>query len=137
MNSYVALLLCVVLAACATSDQTANLDPGELEAAATAFIEHSHAFDYAAMRESATESFEMIIFGQRLDLDGFEAMLREMESSRDGRPLSSYELEALNTRIVGKVGYTTWESPSFFEGAVLVRSDGEWLVDRAFSVRKD
>ena len=33
--------------------------------------------------------FEMIIFGQRFDMDGFEGLLREMETSRDGSLLGT------------------------------------------------
>ncbi len=130
-------LLCGMLTACAPSDEPGALDPSEVEVAAKAFVDYSHAFNYSAMREGATGEFEMIIFGQRFDMDGFEGLLREMEASRDGRPLRTYELEDLNTRIVGEVGYTSWESPNWFEGMVFIRSDGRWLWDRAFSVRKD
>ncbi len=130
-------LLCGMLAACGPSDAPADLDPSELEVAAKAFVDYSHAFDYSGIRSVTTGEFEMIIFGQRFDMDGFEGLLRGMEASRDGRPLSTYELENLNTRIVGDVGYTSWESPGWFEGMVFIRSDGRWLADRAFSVRKD
>ena len=130
-------LLCGTLAACGPSDEPVEPDLSEVEVAAKAIVDYSHAFNYAAMREVSTEDFEMIIFGQRFDMDGFESLLRGMEASRDGRPLSTYELENLNTRIVGDVGYTSWESPGWFEGMVFIRSDGRWLADRAFSVRKD
>lgn len=109
----------------------------EVETAAVAFLSYAHSFDYAALRASATPDFEILIFGQRLSLNGFIDVLSEMEASREGRPLNGYELESLNTEIRGDVAYTTWASPNWLESAIFVREDGRWQVDRAASVRRE
>ena len=69
-----------------------------------------------------------------MDMDAFETLLRGMQERRGGRPLGSYELEGLNTEIVGDVAYTTWASPNWLESAIFVRSGDQWLIDRAASV---
>lgn len=134
MRTYLVLALLATSVACSPETQEATNDPGTVNAAAEAFLDYNHAFDYAAMRANATADFEIIIFGQRMDMDGFEELLRRMEESRQGRPLGSYELMDLHTTIVGDVAYTSWASPTRLEGAIFVRSGDRWLMDRAFSV---
>jgi hypothetical protein len=114
------------------TDETAS--PRDVEAAARAFLDHSHAFEYVAMRAAATSDFEILIFGRRMDLDAFEAFLREMEESRGGEELDTYDLLDLNTEIVGDVAYTSWGSTHWLEAAIFVRSGDQWLVDRAFAI---
>lgn len=132
------LLSCLVVAAACGQlpDDSEGLaaSVAEVDDAAAAFLNYAHAFDYTALRANATPDFEILIFGQRLSLDGFIDLLRAMEASRNGSPLSGYELEAMNTEIVGDVAYTSWESDHWLESAILVRADGRWLVDRAASV---
>jgi hypothetical protein len=89
--------------ACTPQGLAPPADPNEVEAAARAFLDHAHAFDYQAMRAAATSDFEILIFGRRMDLDAFEVFLREMEESRGGRQLESYDLLDLKTEIVGDV----------------------------------
>jgi len=110
-------------------------DPTEVEEAAKRFLDYVHTYDYEAMRAAATVDFEILIFGRRMDTDGFEAFMRGMEERREGREIGSYDLVDLNTRIVGDVAYTSWSSTNWLESAIFVRSGEQWLVDRAASVR--
>jgi hypothetical protein len=87
------------------------------------------------LRSITTPDFEVLIFGQRLSIDGFIELLRGMENARNGRPIGNYELQGLNTEVVGDVAYTSWASPNWLESAIFVRAEGRWLVDRAASVR--
>ncbi len=87
------------------------------------------------MRAAATVDFEILIFGLRLDMDGFEEFMQGMEERRGGREIGSYDLVDLNTRIVGDVAYTSWSSTNWLESAIFVRSGEQWLMDRAASVR--
>lgn len=131
-------LFAMVAAACgqpAEDSQGPRAAISEIDEAAAAFVSYAHAFDYPAMRAQATADFEILIFGQRLSLNEFIDLLRRMEESRNGRPLSDYALEAPNTEIVGDVAYTSWASSNWLESAILVRVDGRWLIDRAASVR--
>jgi hypothetical protein len=139
MRISVVLILVVIVASCGQAQVGRLQEPSEevaaVNAAAAAFLSDAHSFDYAALRANATSDFEILEFGQRLDLDGFIERLGEMERSRDGRALNNYELQDLNTEIVGNVAYTTWTSPNWLESAIFVRSEGRWLIDRAASVR--
>jgi len=127
-------LVLVASFACTPQGQAPPADPSEVEAAARAFLDHAHAFDYVAMRAAATSDFEILIFGRRMDLDAFEAFLREMEESRGGEELGTYDLLDLQTEIVGNVAYTSWASTDWLEAAVFVRSGDQWLIDRAFAM---
>lgn len=131
-NRVLGLLLACV--ACAPAAEHAPADSSEVNAAAEAFLGYAHAFDYATMRANSTPDFEILIFGQRLSMDGFVDLLRGMEERREGRPLSDYELEDFNTKIAGDVAYTTWRSPNWLESAIFVRIDDRWIMDRAASV---
>ena len=51
----------------------------EVEAAVYEMYDSSHSYDYAVLRNTLTADFEMLIFGRRLDSDGFEQLLRGME----------------------------------------------------------
>ena len=124
----------VELRACTSRAEDGLEDPSEVHAAAQAFLTRKHTFDYAAMRANATKDFEILISGKRMDMDAFEAMLREMEESRGGRPLSFYELAEFNTEIMGDVAYTTWASIKWLESAVFIYSCDRWLMDRAASI---
>lgn len=127
----------VAVGACGRPAEAPDPDPAalaEVNAAAAEFLSYAHSFNYMAMRENAMPDFEILIFGQRLSLDGFIALLQEMEESRGGRALSNYELEGANAEIVGDVAYTTWASPNWLESAIFVRSEGRWLMDRAASM---
>jgi hypothetical protein len=137
--SKTALLRLVLVAsfACTPQSQAPPADPSEVEAAARAFLDHAHTFDYVAMRAAATSDFEILIFGRRMDLDAFEALLREMEDSRGGGQLDSYDLLDLKTEIVGDVAYTSWTSADWLESAIFVRSGDRWLIDRAFAIRME
>lgn len=121
--------------ACAPNGREGPIDLSDVHAAAQAFLDHTHAFDYAAMRADATADFEILIFGQRMDIDAFETLLRGMEERREGQPLGSYELVDFNTEIVGDVAYTTWASSNWLESAIFIRSGDRWLIDRAASMR--
>ena len=122
--------------ACTPQGQTPPADPNEVEAAARAFQQHAHTFDYVALRAATTPDFEFLMDGLRMDLDGFEALLREMEESRGGRALGIYDMLDFNTEIVGEVAYTSWASTYWLESAVFIRSGDQWLVDRAFAVQR-
>ncbi len=128
-------LLIAASFACAPQEQENPADPSEVHAAAVAFLDHAHTFDYEAMRADATADFEILIFGRRMDMDAFQTLLRGMEEGREGRPLGSYELVDVNTEIVGDVAYTTWASPNWLESAIFIRSGDRWLIDRAASIR--
>ena len=110
-------------------------DPTEVEEAAKRFLDYVHAYNYEAMRAAATVDFEILIFGRRMDMDGFEVFMHGMEERREGREIGSYDLVDLNTRIVGDVAYTSWSSTNWLESAIFVWSGEQWLVDRAASVR--
>lgn len=106
-------LLGLILSAsfgCAPQGQAPPPNPSEVEAAARRFLDYAHAFDYAAMRAIATPDCEILLDGRRMDLDGFEAFLREMEKNLGGEKLGTYDLLDLNTKIVGDVAYTSWRS---------------------------
>ena len=133
-SSWLAVLLLVSFA-CAEREQDGLVDPGEVEAAAVAFVDYAHTYDYAAMRANATPEFEILIFGRRMDMDAFVTLLSEIEEQREGNPMGSYELEAFNTEIVGQLAYTTWASPNWLESAIFIRSGDRWLMDRTASVR--
>ena len=128
-------LLIAVSFACAPQEPENLGDPGEIRAAAVAFLDYAHTFDYEAMRANATADFEILIFGRRMDMDAFETLLRRMEKEREGRPLGSYELADVNTEIVGDVAYRTWASPNWLESAIFIRTGDRWLMDRAASIR--
>ena len=85
-------LLIAASFACAPQEPEKLDDTGEIRAAAETFLAHAHAFDYEAMRASATADFEILIFGRRMDMDAFETLLRSMEEEREGQSLGSYEL---------------------------------------------
>lgn len=129
------LLVLVPCFACAPEVERGPAETNAIEAAASAFLSYAHGFDYPAMRANATPDFEILIFGQRMGMDEFEALLRGMEQSREGRPLNDYNLENFNTKIVGDVAYTTWTSPNWLESAIFIRVDERWLMDRAASIR--
>lgn len=112
----------------------AQTDVSEVHAAAEAFLNYVHAFDYSSMRANATADFEILIFGRRMGLDEFEDLLRGMEEDRDGRPLADYELRDFNTEIVGEVAYTSWRAPNWLESAIFLWSNGRWRMDRAASI---
>jgi len=128
-------LLVIVFFACTPQGQEVHTDLGDIHAAAEAFVDYAHTFDYAAMRANATDDFEILIFGKRMDMDAFQALLQGMEERRGGRPLGSYEWMDFNTEIVGDVAYTTWASPNWLESAIFIRSGDRWLIDRAASIR--
>lgn len=127
------LLVLVLVASFACT--AAPSDPTEVEDAARRFLDYVHTYDYEAMRAAATGDFEILIFGLRLDMDGFEDFIQGMEERLEGRELASYDLVGLNTRIVGDVAYTSWSSTNWLESAIFVRSGEQWLMDRAASVR--
>ena len=106
----------------------------EVEAAVYKMYDSSHSYDYTVLRNTLTDDFEMLIFGRRLDADGFEQLLRGMEER--GVEFSETELLDFNTEIGGDdVAYTTWRTTNWLEGAILRRNGNRWLLDRAWSVR--
>ena len=131
------LLLAVLCPSWPAQGQAPPMDVHAVEEAAQRFVDHSHDFDYEALRAAATSDFEMSFAGTRMDLDGFEAMLREREEARDGRPLNRYGLVDFKTDIVGSVAYATWlsDTGSWLEGTVFVWSGDRWLADRAWTMR--
>jgi len=126
-----ALLFCF---ACSPQVEVPSTSPFDVERVAQQFLDHAHSFNYEGMRAVATSDFEILIFGRRMDIDEFEEMLREIEASRDGNPIDSYELGDLNTRIIGNVAYTSWMSEHWLESAVFIRNSDRWLIDRASAI---
>lgn len=74
--------LLVLCFACAPAVERALAEISAVEAAASEFVGYAHAFDYPAMRANATPDFEILIFGQRMGMDEFEALLRGLEERR-------------------------------------------------------
>jgi len=109
-------------------------DPSEIEVAAREFQDFAHSFNYKGVREATTPNFEFLMFGQRMTLDEFESMLRDMAAERDGKPLGTYEIFDFHTRIVGDVAYSSWMSDDWLESSIFVRDGDRWLVDQAFAI---
>lgn len=109
-------------------------DAAEIEAAAQAFVELAHAYDYAGLRAAATSDAEVVLLGRAMNIDGYEALLREMEQG--GVRLPPVEGVAFNTEIHQDVAYTTWRTQNdWLEMTILRRERGRWLVARTFSMR--
>ena len=120
-----ALTLTVVLA-CTPQSNAPSPNRDENEAAAREFQDLAHSFDYAGLRAVTIADFEFLIFGRRMNLYDFEAMLREMEASRNGKPLGSYEISSFHTRIIGDVAYSSWLSEDWLESSIFVRVGDRW-----------
>ena len=129
------ICLAILSFGCTDQAQGPVADTEVVERAAHRFIDLAHDFDYAGLRAATTADYEMLFDGRRMALEDFEAMLRGMEESRDGRKLGSYEFVDINTKIMGDVAYTSWSSTNWLESITFIWSGDQWLVDRAFSMR--
>ena len=125
--------LAALLGACGAGDMNMQGGADEaVEAIMSQFYDDIAAYDYAAMRSVYTPEFEILDDGFRFDADGFEELIRDIES----RGLTwDFTLSEFNTRIAGDVAYTSYEIASppdfrWFGGGTLRRSGGGWLVDR-------
>lgn len=135
MKSFTCLTLTLILAsACTPQPDPPSYDSGAIEAAARAFQDYAHSFNYEELRKATTADFEFLIFGSRMTFDEFEGMLRSMEAERDGEPLGIYEISEFHTRFMGDVAYSSWLSDEWLESSIFVRVGDRWLVDRAFAI---
>lgn len=135
MKPIAGLVAALLLAsACTAQSGDPQYDPSEIEAAARQFQDFAHSFNYKGLREATTPNFEFLIFGQRMTLDEFETMLRDMEAEREGRPMGTYEIFKFHTRIVGDVAYSSWLSDDWLESSIFVRDGDRWLMDQAFAI---
>jgi len=135
MKPVAGVIITLILAsACSAPPDDPPHDSSEIEVAARNFQDLAHSFNYEGLREATTPNFEFLIFGQRLSLDEFEAMLREMEAERDGQPLGTYETFEFHTRIVGDIAYSSWLSEEWLESSVFVHDGDHWLMDQAFAI---
>jgi hypothetical protein len=122
---------------CTPQSDSPLYDPGEIEVVAREFQNLAHSFNYEGLREVTTADFEFLIFGRRMSLDEFEAMLMDMEATRNGEPLGTYEISEFHTRIMGDMAYSSWVSDDWLESSVFVRIGDRWLVNQAFAIPRE
>ena len=130
-GSFVAGFVVLAALSCAREAEQSE-QPTQVEQAVQDFLDFAHAYDYESLRAAATQDFEILIAGQRMALEEFEAFLRAMDAQ--GIELTPYEVVEFKTEISGNVAYTSWRSPDWIESAVLRWSRDKWLIDRAFAM---
>jgi hypothetical protein len=135
--TFVIAALSICCFACSPQNDELTTSTLDIENAAQQFLDVAHAFDYAAIRAPTTPDVEFILFGRRMNIDEFEQMMREYETSLEGASMDSYKIRELNTRIVGNLAYTSWSSDEWLEAAVFVRQGDRWILDRASAIPID
>ena len=117
MRHQVFVVFLFILTVCPRA-QAQQSEVKQVKAAVYEMYDSSHSYDYAVLRNTLTDDFEMLIFGRRLDADGFEQILRGMEEQ--GVEFSETELLDFNTEIADEdVAYTTWRTTNWLDGAII------------------
>ena len=127
-----AILLTAFVTGCSMQESGTPGTAGEVEALMSQYYDNIAAYDFAAMRAVYTSDFEILDDGYRFDADGFEELVRDIESRG---ATWDFSLSDFNTEVTPGIAYTSYviESPpdfKWFGAATLVRANGEWQVDR-------